>query len=64
MTYVELYVELEEGVYLTDGDGDPPRTLVLEYALIFGDIRDAWKALLKAKTYRPFKDSLIRIRDI
>lgn len=52
-------VELEEGVWLTNGEGDPPRTLVKENAVGFFNKQDAIKALEEAKTIRPFKNAKI-----
>lgn len=47
-------VELERGVWLADGEGDPPRTLVKENAKPFKTARAALTAIDRARTYRPF----------
>lgn len=50
----QFYVELEEGVYLTSGKGDPSRTVLLEHAHLYASEQEANRALLQAKKYRPF----------
>lgn len=50
-----MKVLLEEGVWLAEGEGDPPRTLVEDNARIFKDSLEATEALQDARTYRPFK---------
>jgi hypothetical protein len=47
-------VRLEPGVWLTDGDGDPPRTLQPMNAKIY-TAREARRALAAARRYRPFR---------
>ena len=54
-----MKVLLEEGVWLAEGDGDPPRTLVEEHAQEFKTMKDAVKALTVARKFRPFKDAAI-----
>jgi len=54
-----MKVLLEEGVWLADGEGDPPRTLLEENAKEFIDISQANNALVKARKYRPFPDAEI-----
>jgi hypothetical protein len=49
-----MKVELEPGVWLADGEGDPGRTLREENAAEFKTRLDAAKALNKAREYRPF----------
>ena len=47
-------VELEKGVWLTEGIGDPPRTLVIETAKRFTRKNHAKYGLRIARKYRPF----------
>ena len=54
-----MKVELEKGVWLADGTGDPPRTLVKESAKEFDNINDALAALAEAREFRPFKNAAI-----
>ena len=54
-----MKVLLEDGVWLAAGEGDPPRTLVNEYAKEFKSTLDAYKALEKAREYRPFENAMI-----
>ncbi len=49
-----IVVELEPAVWLCDGDGDPSRTLVIENAAQYPDVKTAVAALTAARTYRPF----------
>lgn len=49
-----MIIELEEGVWLADGEGDPPRTLVMENAKDFANMKEATEALAKARKSRPF----------
>jgi len=48
-------VELEEGVYLSNGTGDPARTLLINSALNFKTRGEAHTAMLRATEYRSFK---------
>ena len=50
-----LTVELEPGVWLADGEGDPPRTLTKENARQFVTRFTAMKALDRALSYRMFR---------
>ena len=54
-----MKVLLEEGVWLTAGDGDPPRTLVESNAKDFSSAQEAYKALAEARKYRPFPNAVI-----
>lgn len=54
-----MIVELESGVYLADGEGDPARTILKENAQQFLSMKDACIALTKARQYRPFKGAVI-----
>jgi len=56
---MSVIVALEEGVWLSDGVGDPPRTLKKENALIFSSHSLAVLALKKARKYRPFLNAAI-----
>ena len=52
-------VMLETDVWLTDGEGDPPRTLRKENAAIFTTKEDARKAFLRACRFRSFASGCI-----
>ena len=52
-------VKLEPGVWLADGDGDPPRTLVRDNAKRFSTYQTAWLALDEARRWRPFEKATI-----
>ena len=54
-----MKVELEAGVWLTTGSGDPPRTLVEDYATVYMTRDKAEVALAKAREYRPFVNAKI-----
>ena len=54
-----MKVELEPGVWLADGDGDPPRTLVERNAKEFPTEHAAYAALNEARVYRAFPDAMI-----
>lgn len=47
-------VKLESGVWLAEGDGDPPRTLLENNARTFSTHGAAEAALYWAQTRRPF----------
>lgn len=47
-------VELEKGVWLAEGEGDPARTLRKENAKNFKDEKEAAVALEEARSFRPF----------
>jgi len=55
----EYRVQLESGVWLADGDGDPARTLVEENAKQFPTQDAALKGLAEARKYRPFDGATI-----
>lgn len=55
-----MKVQLEKGVWLADGDGDPSRTLVEENAKEFNSNDKAIRALSKARKYRSFKNAVIQ----
>jgi hypothetical protein len=50
----DYIVELEPGVWIADGEGDPPRTLVRANAKRFASKWLAKEALLFARDFRPF----------
>ncbi len=52
-------VELEKGVYLAGGEGDPPRTRMTSGAAKFRTMAEAAKALTKARKYRRFEKACI-----
>lgn len=54
-----MKVELEKGVWLADGQGDPSRTLDENNAKDFASIKEATKALTRARTFRPFENAII-----
>lgn len=54
-----MVVELEEGVWLADGEGDPARTTIPENAKVFGSIKEACLALSAARNYRPFGKAVV-----
>jgi len=47
-------VELDEGVWIADWEGDPGRTLIKDNAKKFGSRGKAKEALTKARLYRKF----------
>lgn len=53
-------VELEPGVWLAGGIGDPPRTIALRHARQFTSLRQANGALQKARKLRPFRSACLR----
>lgn len=57
-TYV---VQLENGVWLAPVDGDPGRTLVLEFAQRFDSRNRAEWALKKARENRPFPNGFVDV---
>ena len=56
---MEFMVRLEDTssgpVWLSDGEGDPPRTLVVDNAKRFPNRKAALKALIEARKFRPFR---------
>lgn len=52
-------VELEPGVWLAEGDGDPPRTLRRENAKIHPTKTAAGESLYSVRDYRKFKSAKI-----
>jgi hypothetical protein len=52
-------VKLEEGVWLADGIGDPPRTLVEANAKQFFKFTQAKTALILARRNRPLENARI-----
>ena len=54
-----MKVELEPGVWLSDGEGDPPRTTDKENAKEFRSMSAAHAAIKEAREYRPFKAALV-----
>ena len=55
-----MKVLLEDGVWLADGEGDPPRTLVEENAKDFVTLGEALTALKEARQLRPFINAQIQ----
>jgi len=55
-----MKVLLEDGVWLSGGEGDPPRTLVEENAKEFVTLKEALTALAEARKLRPFKNAQIQ----
>ena len=54
-----MIVELESGVWLADGEGDPARTTVQENAKKFRSLKEACLALSYARKYRPFANAVV-----
>ncbi len=54
-----MKIELEPGVWLAEGEGDPARTLDENKAKEFSYMKDARQALAKARKYRPFRLAFI-----
>ena len=52
-----MIVQLEEGVYLADGEGDPPRTMIKENAKKFDSVYHALKAISDARKFRSFRNA-------
>ena len=52
-------VELEPGVWLSWGAGDPPRTLVESNAVVFLSEADALESLKVARFWRPFDKAMV-----
>ena len=52
-------VELEEGVYIADWEGDPGRTTRRGNAMVFDNRWDAVLSAKKAQTYRPFVNAML-----
>ena len=59
----EYIVRLEDGVWLADGDGDPPRTARRELAKRFVNFEDADVAIESARQYRPFRWAAVEAAD-
>ena len=49
---IEFVLELQEGCWMTTGDGDPPRTLVFDHAVRYKCVTGAMRDLEKARSYR------------
>ena len=56
-----MKIELEQGVWLADGEGDPPRTVLEDHAREFKTMKEAVKALIAARKYKPFECAQIFI---
>ena len=59
MSGTKWTVELEPGVWLAHGKGDPPRTLRPEYAKPFANETAARRALQAARKFRPFSIAVV-----
>lgn len=59
-----MKVELEPGVWLADGEGDPARTLDESKAKEFETITEAGAALTEARKYRRFPKAVLHMGDI
>ena len=55
----EYIIELEKDVWLAEWKGDPGRTLKIENAQKYTDLKEAQSDLIQARTYRPFKKAKI-----
>jgi hypothetical protein len=56
----QFIVRLETGVWLAEGEGDPPRTLVESSARRFDTHKQARTALTDARLYRAFPRASVR----
>ena len=56
----KMKVLLEDGVWLSEGEGDPPRTLVEKNAKDFVTLKKALAALVEARKLRPFINAKIQ----
>jgi len=54
-----MIVQIEHGVWLADGEGDPARTLDEKKAKKFNSLPKARRALTEARKYRPFEGATI-----
>lgn len=59
----QYVVKLDDGVWLSDGEGDPARTLVFENAKRFRTNRQGVIALQKARQFRPFRRAEVHRED-
>lgn len=57
MKYV---VEIQQGCFLTIGQGDPSRTMKLQNAKVFNRESDAKRDLTKARKYRKLSEAKIK----
>lgn len=57
-------VELEPGVFLADGNGDPPRTLLKTSARQFLSHPRACIARNKAREFRPFAGAKVTLAEV
>ena len=55
-----MKVQLEPGVWIANGRGDPPRTLIEENAREFNSKEEAFFALARAREFRPFENAEIQ----
>jgi len=55
-----MKIELEPGIWLASGQGDLLCTLLEEHAREFGSMKDARKALKKARKFRKFEAACIQ----
>ena len=55
-----MKVQLEEGMWLADGNGTPPWALFEKNAKEFDTHEEASAALAKARTFREFKNATIK----
>ena len=54
-------VQIEPGVYLAEGDGDPARTMQIDNAKQFNSHPRARIALMSARRYRAFLDATVTL---
>lgn len=59
-----MIVELEQNVWLAQGEGDPPRTIIKENAARFNSLKDACSALTEARRYKAFPNATIASDDV
>ncbi len=54
-----MKVELESGVWIAEGEGDPARTVKEENAREFMTLKEACAALTLARKYKPFPTAVV-----
>ena len=61
---MKTIVQLEPGVWLRDGTGDPCRTVCKENATVYPSDKAATIALLDARKYRPFRRAKLQTAEV
>lgn len=60
---IRCIVRIDDNAYLTDGEGDPPRTLLRESATVFINKTEAEKAVSEARKTHPYRNITYKIED-